>query len=153
MLHPPQTTGLGEPRKSTVFFERSISTHWLFSNPPNPQRFRAWRHSPWSQFLFGIFILTFLNDTSSLRSRAHLRSCFYLTIPRTKRKVLSLTKPKGKTYKTKIPPQLYYNLTSYQYWVKVTKTRIKQWSTLNKRKIISKMKKNVNVAFENPIDE
>ena len=39
--------------------------------------------------------------------------CVHLTNPCTKRKVLSLTKPKGKIYKTKknikkIPPQLYY---------------------------------------------
>ena len=33
--------------------------------------------------------------------REHLRSCLYLTNPCTKRKVLSLTKPKGKIYKTK----------------------------------------------------
>ena len=43
-----------------------------------------------------------------------------LTNPCTKRKVLSLTKPKGNIYKTKndnikkIPPQLYYSFMAYQ---------------------------------------
>ena len=43
--------------------------------------------------------------------------CVHLTNPCTKRKVLRLTKPKGKIYKTKnsnikiIPPQLYNNYT------------------------------------------
>ena len=51
--------------------------------------------------------MTSLNDTSApharehLRAREHLPSCLHLTNPCAKRKVLSLTKPKGKTYKTK----------------------------------------------------
>ena len=50
--------------------------------------------SPWSYFLSG-------NDISSPCAREHLRSCLPLTNPCAKRKVLSLTKPKGKIYKTK----------------------------------------------------
>ena len=62
----------------------------------------AWRHShPWSYPLSGIFIVTSLNDSSAPRAREHLRSCLLLTNPCTKRKVPSLTKPKGKIYKTK----------------------------------------------------
>ena len=57
-------------------------------------------HIPWSQILSGIFILTSLNDTSSPRAREHLRSCLHLTHALS-RKVLILTKPKGKIYKTK----------------------------------------------------
>ena len=53
------------------------------------------------QFLSGIFILTSLNDTSSPHAREHQRSCLHLTNPCAKRKVLSLTKPEGKIYKTK----------------------------------------------------
>ena len=62
---------------------------------------RAWRHShPLGQFLSGIFILTSLNDTSS--PRAWIPALMlHLTNPCAKRKVLSLTKPKGKIYKTK----------------------------------------------------
>ena len=62
----------------------------------------AWLHShPWSYPLSGIFIVTSLNDTSAPHAREHLRSCLHLTNPCAKRKVLSLTKPKGKIYKTK----------------------------------------------------
>ena len=56
LLHLPQTTsgtpsanywsGLGGRRKSTFPFGRKNSTNWLFSNSPNPQCFREWRHSP-----------------------------------------------------------------------------------------------------------
>ena len=40
------------------------------SQPPLPVR--EVTHIPWSQFLSGIFILTSLNDTSSLCAREHL---------------------------------------------------------------------------------
>ena len=71
---------------------------FFFSNPPNPQRFRVWRHSRLrSHFLCGVFIVSYLIVTSTLRSREHLHS----TNPCTKWKVLSLIKLKGKIYKTK----------------------------------------------------
>ena len=55
---------------------------------------------PWSQFLSVIFILTSLNDTSSPHAWTPALM-LHLTNPCTKRKVLSLTKPKGKIYKRK----------------------------------------------------
>ena len=58
-------------------------------------------HIPWSHLQSGIFILTSVNDTSFPCARQHLHSNLHLTNPFTKRKVLSLTKPKGKIYKTK----------------------------------------------------
>ena len=58
-------------------------------------------HIPRSHFLSGVSIVTSLNDTSAPHVREHLRSCFYLTNPCTKWKVLSLTKPKCKIYETK----------------------------------------------------
>ena len=62
----------------------------------------AWRHLPPPVlFLHGLSILTSLNDTSSPHAREHLRSCLHLTKQCTERKVLILTKPKGKIYKTK----------------------------------------------------
>ena len=61
-------------------------------------------------FLSGVSIVTSLNDTSAPRVRQHLRSCLRLTNPCSKRKVLSLTKPKGKIYKTK---SLGYYITWY----------------------------------------
>ena len=54
-----------------------------------------------SHILSGVSIVTSLNDTSAPRAREHLRSCLHLTNPCAKRKVLSLTKLKGKIYKTK----------------------------------------------------
>ena len=70
----------------------------FFQIPPNPQRFRAWCQSrPRSYFLSGVFIVTSLFVTSTPHVHEHLHS----TNPCTKRKVLSLTKLKGKIYKTK----------------------------------------------------
>ena len=45
--------------------------------------------------------MTSLSDTSAQRTREHLRPCLPLTNPCAKQKFLSLTKPKGKIYKTK----------------------------------------------------
>ena len=67
----------------------------------NPQHFRAWHHSrPRAYFLSGFFIVTSLIVTSAPRVREPLQS---MCAPKrcTKRKVLSLSKPKGKIYKTK----------------------------------------------------
>ena len=75
----------------------------LFLESPNPQPtlpVRDVTHIPWFQFLSGIFILTSLNDTSSPRMWTPALM-LYLINPCTKRKVLILTKPKGKIYKTK----------------------------------------------------
>ena len=77
----------------------------LFLKSPNPQPtlpVRDVTHIPWSQFLSKIFILTSLNDTHILSARAWTPALtLHLTNPCAKRKVLSLTKPKGKIYKTK----------------------------------------------------
>ena len=76
----------------------------FFSNPQNPPRMfpvHGIIHIPRSYFLSGVSAVTSLNDTFALRTREHLRSCLHLTNPCAKRKVLSLTKPKGKIYKTK----------------------------------------------------
>ena len=81
-----QLTRSGFKYQLTVFFFKF----------QNPQRFRAWRHSPpRSYFLSGFFIVTSLIVTFTCTQ------CVYLTNPCTKRKVLSLTKTKGKIYKTK----------------------------------------------------
>ena len=62
----------------------------------------AWRHSHLLvSFPIWGFILTSVNDAFSPRACEHLLSCLHLTNPCAKRKVLSLTKPKGKIYKTK----------------------------------------------------
>ena len=94
----------GEPRKSTVFSRGS--THLtvisqISQNPPHTLPVHVVVHIPWSHFLSGIFILTCVNNTSSRRPRQYLRSSWHLTNPCAKRKVLSLTKPKGRIYKTK----------------------------------------------------
>ena len=89
----------------------------LFLKSQNPQPtlpVRDVTHIPWSQFSSGIFILTFLNDTSSLRAREHLRPCLHLTNPCTEWKVLILTKPKGKIYKTK---SLHHYITDIYIYI------------------------------------
>ena len=76
----------------------------------------AWRHShPWSHSLSGIFIVTSLNDTSAPHAREHLRSCLHQTNPCAKQKVLSLTKPKAKIYKTKSLGHYITTIYIYMY--------------------------------------
>ena len=91
-------------RKSTFFFRARNPTHWLFSKSPksSARASGAWRHShPLKKNLLpGIFILTSLNETSSPRACEYLRSCLRLT-QALSRKIISLTKHKGKIYKTK----------------------------------------------------
>ena len=98
--HPPQ--GLGELLKSTFFFGGKNSTHWLFLNPLNPQRFRAWRHSH-LLVIFPIWDFYFyISEWHILSARAWTPALLlHLTNPCAKRNVLSLTKQKGKIYKTK----------------------------------------------------
>ena len=76
----------------------------LFSNPPNPQHFRATRHSPLS-VLFPIWDFYFdISEWHILSARAWTPALMlYITNPCTKRKVLILTKQKGRIYKTKSP--------------------------------------------------
>ena len=114
LLHLPQTTcgtpsanyssGLGGPRKSTFPFGRRNSTHCFFSNPKNPQPTLPVHdiiHTPWSQFLTGV-LFWHLWMTHPPRARVCTRAhvCTLLTHALS-RKVLILTKPKDKIYKTK----------------------------------------------------
>ncbi len=70
----------------------------------------AWRHShPLVLILIWGFYFN-ISEWHILSARAWTPALMlHLTNPCTKRKVLILTKPKGKIYKTKSPPQLYYN--------------------------------------------
>ena len=70
----------------------------IFQNPPRTLPAHDVIHI---HFPSGNFILTSVNYTSSPRVRQHLLSSLHLTNPCAKRKVLSLTKPKGRIYKTK----------------------------------------------------
>ena len=92
----------------------------FFSNPQNPPRTLPMHdiiHILRSHFLSGVSIVTSLNDTSAPRARERQRLWLHLTNPYAKRKVLSLTKPKGKIYKTK-SLSLYYRpcLTRARVW-------------------------------------
>ena len=88
---------LDKPRKSTFFFRGKDSTNCFFSNLSSRFQYVT---SP--TFLSGVFILTSLNDTSSPRACAWTPArMLHLTNPCAKWKVLSLTKPKIKIYKTK----------------------------------------------------
>ena len=72
--------------------------------PQNPQHtfpVHEVIHIPKSHFLSWIFILTSLNDTSSPAHAWTPALMLHLINPCAKGKVLSLTKPKGKIYKTK----------------------------------------------------
>ena len=89
--HLPQ--GLSELQKST-FFGGKDSTHWLFSNPQNPQR-----TLPVHDVIYTSGIWDFYFDISEWHILPALM--LHLTNPCAKRKVLSLTKPKGKIYKMK----------------------------------------------------
>ena len=114
--------GFGEQAKINRLLP-SQELNWLFSNPPKSSMHTsiAWRHSH-PQVLSGIFILTSLNDASSLRAHEHLRSSLHLTNPCTKRKVLSLTKPKSKIYKTKSHghyiTHLWYSIIEWELSIK-----------------------------------
>ena len=90
MWHPPQ--GLGEQGKVTLL---------RTANPPRALPVHDVIHIHWSTLLSAIFTLTSVNDTSSPHARQHLCSSLHPTNPCTKRKVLGLTKPKGRIYKTK----------------------------------------------------
>ena len=92
-VRPPSAnywSALGGPRKSTFPFGRRDSTNYFFlkSQKSSAHASGAWRYShPLVQFPIWGFILTSVNDTSSLRAREHLRSCLHLTNP--------CTEPKG----------------------------------------------------------
>ena len=98
--HLPQ--GLGELQKSTVFFWGKNSTRWLFSNPQNPPHTLAWRHSH-ALVIFSIWDFYFdISEWHILLTRTWTPALMlHLTNPCAKRKVLRLTKPKGKIYKMK----------------------------------------------------
>ena len=79
---------------------RPISTNWLFSNLS--PRFRSGRHSHPS-VIFSIWGFYFdISKWHILPARVSIPAInLHLTNPCAKLKVLSLTKPKGKIYKTK----------------------------------------------------
>ena len=96
--HSPQ--GLDKLRKSTFFFRGRNSTHWLFSNLS--PRFRCVT-SLTSPVTFSIWDFYFdISEWHILPACTWTHALMlHLTNPCAKRKVLSLTKPKGKIYKTK----------------------------------------------------
>ena len=100
--HPLQ--GLGEPRKSTVFLRGRNSTNWLFFKSPKSSAHACgtWRHSH-PAVTFSIWCFYFdISEWHILSARAWTPALMlHLTIPCAKREILSLTKPKGKIYKTK----------------------------------------------------
>ena len=112
-MHPlhHNWTGLTQVQKSTRFIKVQISTHCFYSKSLSipAHCFQAWCHShPQSDFLSGVFIVTsvIVAWTPALMSApTHALS----------RKVINLTKPKDKIYKTKndnikkILLQLYNN--------------------------------------------
>ena len=88
-------------------------------------------HIPWSYFYLG-FLFWHLWMTHPTRMRENT----YLTNPCTKRKVLSLTKPKGKIYKTK---SLGHYITAL-----VNKMNL-LWNTISKFHVFVKKKKDFSL--------
>ena len=100
----PRATPAARPRRAPKInrLPRTLKFNSDFFSHISAHASDSWRHShPAVTFLSGVSIVTSLNDTSGPRAREHLRSCLHLTNPCDKRKVLNLTKPKGKKYKTK----------------------------------------------------
>ena len=96
--HLPQChrPGFGEPRESTVF-SRGRTQLTDFSQI-SAHASGAWRHSHYSIWYFYCDI----SEWQILSARAWTPALMlHLTNPCAKRKVFSLTKPKGKIYKTK----------------------------------------------------
>ena len=110
--HLPQ--GLGEQAKVNLLllrqaklnslFRRRNSTNWFFSKSPKSSVHAsgAWRHSH-PPVIFSIWDFYFdISEWHILHTCAWTPTLMlHLTNPCAKRKVLSLTKPKGKIYKTK----------------------------------------------------
>ena len=102
---PPRAAPAARPRRTPKVnrLPRTLklnSTNWLFSNLS--PRFRSWRHSH-PPVIFTIWGFHFDISEWHIRSaRAWTPTLMlHLTNRCAKRKVLSLTKPKGKIYKTK----------------------------------------------------
>ena len=109
IFHLPQTTcgtrhkASASPESQPSSSEAGTQLTDFSQNTPNPPRTIPVHdviHIPRSYLLSGIFILTSLNDISSPRAWTPVLM-LHLTNPCAKWKVLSLTKPKGKMYKTK----------------------------------------------------
>ena len=122
----PQTTGLASTSPESQPSSSEVGTQLTFLQiPPNPQRFRAWRHSPPSvtipiwEFLFWHLLMT-------PNPRAWIPALMlHLSNPCTKRKVLILTKPKGKIYKTR-SHRNYITIWPY-YEMAYAQTRTRPW--------------------------
>ena len=92
-------------RKLLVWFRQALlKLNWLFSNPSNPPRILPVHdviHIPWSHFSIWDFYFD-ISEWHILSARTWTPVLMlHLTNPCAKRKVLSLTKPKGKIYKIK----------------------------------------------------
>ena len=139
MRHPPQ--GLDELWKSTFFFPGRNSTqlfggrnstNWLFSNLS--PRFRSWCH-PHPLVIFSIWGFYFDISEWHIRSVSAWTPALmlHLTNPCAKQKVLSLTKPKGKIYKTK--PLSHY-ITVFNNFKRLKNFKI-FWSLVNTREPVN----------------
>ena len=95
-------SGLGGSRKSTFPFGRRNSTHCFFSNPsPCFRCVTSFTPPGLNSYLWIYFDIS---EWHILSARAWTSALMlYLTNPCAERKVLILTKPKDKIYKTKFP--------------------------------------------------
>ena len=86
-------------RKLTFSFRGRTQLTFHISPPTLPVRDIT--HIPVHILYLGFLLCHLWMIRPLPRAREHLRSCLHLTNPCAKRKVLRLTKPKGKIYKTK----------------------------------------------------
>ena len=77
--------------------------NWLFSNLPKSSAHASgvWHHSHPLLSMWDFYFDICEWHILTAPAHQHLRSTLHLTNPCAKRKVISLTKPKGKIYKTK----------------------------------------------------
>ena len=97
-------TGLAQVRKINSFVKVQISTHCFYSKSLRipAHRFRAWSHSHPSSVLFPIWgFYCDICDCHILPARAWTPAWMSAPTHALSQKVLSLTKPKDKIYKTK----------------------------------------------------
>ena len=127
---PPQTTGLASASPESQPSSSDAKTQ-LTDFFPNLKilspHFRAWRHSPpWYISYLGFYFE--ICEWCILPARAWTPALMlYLTNPCDNRKVLTLTKPKGKIYKTK---SLGNYITLEVTWILEKKGWIWWWITV-----------------------
>ena len=104
-LTPPRAAHFVDPNRSRLDYlplDSNLNYCFFQISKSSARRFRAWRHSRPRFISYLGFLLEHLWLSHPPCARVNTcTQCVHLTNPCTKRKVLSVTKPKGKIYKRK----------------------------------------------------